>query len=140
MLIRDYQASDYPAVLELWESLDMKPTERGDSNQVIQDTLKKGGKLLILEDVKNGRIIGTSWMTNDARRIYLHHFGINKKFQRKGLGKKLAKATLEFIQSTGMPVKLEVHKDNIAAKKLYENLGFFAFTEYDIYMIRDFEE
>ena len=38
----------------------------------------------------------------------------------------------------GRQVKMEVHKENFAAKKLYEKLGFFAFRDYDIYMIREF--
>ena len=37
-------------------------------------------------------------------------------------------------------VKLEVHKENYPAQRLYEKLGFFAFRDYDIYMIRDLSE
>ena len=77
-------------------------------------------------------------MTWDGRRIYLHHFGILPEYQRQGLGRKLAEASLEWLREQGQQVKMEVHKKNHQAKKLYEKLGFFAFSDYDIYMIRDF--
>lgn len=137
MNIRDYHPDDYPAVFDLWKSLDMKPGERGDTPETIQQTLLMEGRLLVMEIPGVPGIIGTSWMTCDGRRIYLHHFGIRSSFQRKGYGMALAKASMEHIRKKKMQVKLEVHKDNIPAKKLYEKLGFFAFTDYDIYMIRD---
>ena len=76
-------------------------------------------------------------MTWDGRRIYLHHFGILPDFQGRGFGTELAQKSLEWIRQTGQQVKLEVHKDNFKAKLLYEKLGFFAFRDYEIYMIRD---
>ena len=38
----------------------------------------------------------------------------------------------------GRQVKMEVHKKNKAAIQLYKKLGFFAFKDYNIYMIREF--
>ena len=139
MVIRDYQPGDYPAVYDLWKSLEMYPDERGDTPETIQATLEKqGARLLLLEWPEKNLLIGTSWMTCDGRRIYLHHFGIRESFQQKGLGRKLAEASISHIRKTGMQVKLEVHHDNIPAKRLYESMGFFAYTDYDIYMLRDF--
>ena len=77
-------------------------------------------------------------MTWDGRRIYLHHFGILPEYQRLGLGRILAQASLEWLREQGQQVKLEVHKENHQAKQFYKKLGFFAFGDYDIYMIRDF--
>jgi ribosomal protein S18 acetylase RimI-like enzyme len=47
---------------------------------------------------------------------------------------------LKFIKTQGKQVKLEVHKENQAARHLYESEGFFAYTDYDIYMIRKTDE
>ena len=137
MLFRDYRDEDFMQLTELWEELDMGGPERGDSAEIIQKTLELGGKLIILEDEATGMIVGSSWMTFDGRRIYLHHFGIRKAFQNMGWGKQLLHESLEFIMENGSQVKLEVHKKNYIAKQLYEKGGFFAFTDYDIYMIRD---
>lgn len=140
MLIRDYREDDYSDLVSLWNELGLHSEERGDSPLVIQNTIKQGARLLVMENPDDKMIIGSSWMTCDGRRIFLHHFGIKTEFQNKGHGIELAKASLEHIKKQGYQVKLEVHKDNIPAKNLYKKMGFFAFTDYDIYMIRSFPE
>lgn len=140
MLIRDFLPEDFSHVLTLWRELDMSSEERGDSEEIILQTIQHGGKLILMIDTETATLVGSSWMTFDGRRIFLHHFGIKKEYQRKGWGLKLALESIKFIKDKGYQVKLEVHKKNVAAKKLYEKLGFFAFTDYDIYMIRNTEE
>jgi ribosomal protein S18 acetylase RimI-like enzyme len=139
MLIRDYRENDYASLLDMWHKTDLAQPERKDDAGVIRRCNEMGGRMLVMEDVDTGRIIGSSWMTWDGRRVYLHHFGIHPEWQRRGLGKKLAEASLEWISRMGYQVKLEVHKQNKAAIYLYKKLGFFAFEDYEIYMIRDFK-
>jgi ribosomal protein S18 acetylase RimI-like enzyme len=138
-LIRDYRAGDFKTLLDLWEQTDLTKPERGDSAEAIERCNTHGGRLLVMEEAESKKIIGSSWMTWDGRRIYIHHFGILPEYQGMGLGTRLAEESLEWIRQKGQQVKLEVHKENIAAKRLYEKLGFFAFRDYDIYMIRDSE-
>lgn len=138
--IRDYRAGDYGALLRMWEETDLTKPERGDTAEVIERCNARGGKLLVMEETRSGRIIGSSWMTWDGRRVYLHHFGILPGFQGMGLGTALAEKSLEWLRRKDQQVKLEVHKHNHVAKHLYEKLGFFAFTDYDIYMLREFPE
>jgi ribosomal protein S18 acetylase RimI-like enzyme len=57
-----------------------------------------------------------------------------------GLGTELAMKSLEWIREMDQQVKLEVHKENYPARHLYEKLGFFAYRDYDICMIRDHSE
>ena len=137
-LIREYRESDYASLLQLWKKTELAQPERKDDAGVIKRCNEMGGRLLVLENTATGEIIGSSWMTWDGRRIYLHHFGIHPDWQNLGLGMKLAEASLEWISSTGQQVKMEVHKENKAAIQLYKKLGFFAFDDYDIYMIREF--
>ena len=136
MVFREYRTGDYEQLLRLWEELDMSARERGDTHDVILRTLDQGGKLILLEDDATGTIVGSSWLTFDGRRIFLHHFGISKAYQGKGWGTRLAGESLRFIREKNHQVKLEVHKDNLPAKRFYEKVGFSAFTDYDIYMIR----
>ena len=137
---RDYIPADYPSLFELWTQCDLAQPEREDSPEIIDRCNKHGGRLLVMEDTENKRIIGSSWMTWDGRRIYLHHFGILPEYQKQGLGRKLVEASLEWLREQGQQVKLEVHKENYKAKQLYEKLGFFAYRDYDIYMMREFTE
>jgi len=137
MLLRDYIPQDFPQLIKLWQELDMSSKERGDSPEIILQTIEHGGRLIIMEETETGVIIGSSWMTFDGRRIFLHHFGIKKQYQRRGLGLKLAIESLNYIKQMGYQVKLEVHNENIPAKNLYEKIGFTSFPNYDIYMIRN---
>ena len=137
LLIRDYQDGDYPEIANLWQVTDMDNPVRGDNRDTIERTLKLGGKLLVLESVSAKKIIGTSWMTYDGRRIMLHHFGILPEYQGKGLSKLLLKESFKFCKEVGAQVKLEAHAQNIKAVSLYTKLGFKHLAGYNVYIIRD---
>ena len=138
-ILRDYRKSDFPALSSLWESTGLGGAHRGDDNDVILKTLQSGGKLLILEKSSDSEIIGSSWLTNDSRRIYLHHFGISPGYQGKGLAKPLLKASVEYARSLNLQLKIEVHRQNTVALNLYKKFGFNYLGDYDVYIIRKFE-
>lgn len=135
--IRDYCHQDYPEVQQLWEKTGMGNAQRADDEKTIDRTLKTGGKLIILENKDISELIGTSWLTCDGRRMYLHHFGIQPEHQGKGYSKLLLDASLEFASSAGMQIKIEVHKTNKKAVDLYLRGGFKYLGDYDVYIIRD---
>ncbi len=135
--IKDYRKEDYPGLTLLWEETGLGNPERGDNAETIENCLAIGGKLLVMFSSDEPLPIGSSWMTFDGRRFHLHHFCVKPAWQNAGLGKKLAIETIRFIREKGFQVKLEVHKENHIAKKLYEDLGFFTFNDYEIYMLRD---
>ena len=137
ILVRDFWDEDFSSVTELWEETGLTDPERDDTLDSIRATLSSGGRLLVLEMSGIKGVIGSSWMTCDGRRTYLHHFCIHPDYREMGLGTMLVEKSLEWIRQKGLQVKLEVHKENVRAKKLYEKAGFFAFTDYDIYMKRD---
>lgn len=139
-IIRDYHKSDYKQVVELWEETGMGGAFRGDNEKLIAETISIGGKLLVMEETDKKIIIGTSWLTNDGRRIYLHHFGIKPEFQGRRLSKYLAKESIQFAKDKGLQVKLEVHEKNEKALKLYKDLGFKYLGDYDVYIIRDYSD
>ncbi len=135
MTMRDYVGADYPAVLDLWRQVGMASPKRGDTPETIARTLGAGGRLLLLE--VDGAIVGTSWLTTDGRRTFLHHFAIRPSHQGYGLGRRLLDATLAAARAIGLQVKLEVHRDNAAAIRLYTRAGFARIGDYDVYIIRD---
>ena len=137
MHIRNYTPSDYPQVEALWKETGIYTVERGDTAEIIQSCNKLGGKFLVMEDPDTGRLTGTSWLTWDGRRIFLHHFAVRPDLQGKGYGRALAKESLEYANRKNCPVKLEVHRENAPAVNLYKSLGFEVFEDYDIYMILD---
>lgn len=137
--IREYRHEDFPLVRQLWLETGMGGAVRGDGPEAIQSTLSLGGRLLVLEDLNSGELMGTSWLTLDGRRIYMHHFGIFPRYQGLGYSKLLLDASLEFAESTGLQIKLEVHKNNKPAIQLYEKGGFQYLGNYLVYIIRDYQ-
>jgi ribosomal protein S18 acetylase RimI-like enzyme len=85
-------------------------------------------------------VVGTSWLTNDGRRLYLHHFAIDPEFQGGGLSKPLLRESLKIAREIGLQVKLEVHQDNERAINFYKKAGFQRLGDYDVYIIRDLSD
>ncbi len=137
VIIRDYLDSDFEEVVRLWQPLGLGSAQRGDTLEVIRQTIDLGGKFLVMETRLEGKIIGTSWMTIDGRRNYLHHFGIKEEYQGRGLGKMLLNASLDFARERGLQLKIEVHRENKRALDLYTSHGFKYLGDYDVYIIRD---
>lgn len=137
--IRDYCKEDFEKVNNLWIVTGMGGSERDDDNERIQTTISAGGKLLILEHIITREIVGTSWLTLDSRRIYLHHFGVKPAFQRKGLSEILLRESLVFAKEKGMQIKLEVHNSNVKAKAMYKKGGFQCLGNYGVYIIRNID-
>lgn len=137
MVIRDYRSSDFPQIKSLWKETGIYTVERGDTAQIINRCKQQGGIFLVMEDPESAALVGTSWMTFDGRRLYLHHFAIQPHLQGKGYGRKLALASLSFAQERGCPLKLEVHGENTPAINLYLSLGFEVFENYNVYMNLD---
>ena len=138
-IISDYQPSDCQGILELWRATGLGDAHRGDDHKVIMKTLEMGGKLLVLKS-QNDRIIGSSWMTTDGRRLYLHHFGILPEFQGKGLANFLMEESMKFARKTGLQVKLEVHESNYKAIALYKKFGFKSLGNYQVYIVREINQ
>ena len=80
-IIREYRPGDYDELIKLWKDTELTYPEREDDAESIAETLKTGGKLLVMTDERDGTLMGSSWMTCDGRRIYLHHFGIRTDYQ-----------------------------------------------------------
>jgi ribosomal protein S18 acetylase RimI-like enzyme len=136
-IIRDFIKEDYDQVLILWKETGLGGKERGDDLEVIQRCNDHGGKMFVLTQKDSGKILGTSWMTFDGRRMLLHHFSIKPEFQHKGLGKFLAEESIKYLRKKGFQIKLEVHKSNQKAISLYKKLGFQILGDYEVYIIRN---
>lgn len=134
--IRDFQGGDYPGLMDLWAKLGLSRPERGDDLKVIEETLRLGGKLLVAES--ENKIIGSAWITNNGRRLYLHHMGVARDLQRQGIGQMLMDFVNDFAAEKKLQIKLEVHQENQNAQKLYRSNGFTLLEGYDVLIRRNF--
>jgi ribosomal protein S18 acetylase RimI-like enzyme len=135
--IRDYRSSDYGQIMELWNETGLGGRNRGDDQKTIEHSLELGGKMIVAEDTAQEKVVGTSWMTFDGRRIHLHHIGVLPQYRNRGLGKRLTIESLRFAKARGYQIKLEVRQDNTRAIGLYKELGFQRLGDYDVYIVRD---
>ena len=136
-VITNYSETDFEGLMTLWQATGLGNANRGDDHQVIIRTIDMGGKLLLLKLLPDLKIIGSSWMTTDGRRLFLHHFGILPEFQGKGLANKLMVESMKFARALGQQFKLEVHNANKKAIQLYKKFGFEYLGDYDVYIIRN---
>lgn len=136
-LITNYSEPDFGGLIALWQATGLGNANRGDDHQVIMKTIDMGGKLLLMKSLPDLKIIGSSWMTTDGRRLFLHHFGILPEFQGKGLANKLMVESMKFARALGQQFKLEVHNANKKAIQLYKKFGFEYLGDYDVYIIRN---
>ena len=137
MIIRDYRQEDFLQVENLWKETGVYRPERGDTREIIERCNSQGGKFLILEDEINNRIIGTSWLTWDGRRVLMQYFSVLPSLQGSGYGRELAMASMAFAREKEAPLKLEVHHSNNPAIQLYKNLGFKILDGYEVYKLQN---
>ncbi|MEA1878690.1 MAG: GNAT family N-acetyltransferase [Bacteroidota bacterium] len=133
--VRDFCTKDLPDLEFLWKETGMGEVERGDNLEVIERTIEGGGRLLVL--IVDGKLVGSSWMTQDGRRMYLHHFSILPDFQGLGLSHMLMNTSLAWMREVGLQIKLEVHESNKIARDLYVKYGFHELEGYWVYIIRE---
>jgi ribosomal-protein-alanine N-acetyltransferase len=137
-VIDHYHPDDYPQIASLWSELGLGGTERGDDANVIASTIQNNGAFFVVR--MKSRIIGTAWITNDQRRLYLHHMGVAKDYQNQGVGWKLLKHSVQWSQNIGLQLKLEVNPANESAVYLYKKIGFKHLGDFDVYIIRNYDD
>lgn len=135
--IRDFVKGDFNEVMLLWTELKLARAERGDTEEVVLETIKRGGKMVLL--ILDDKIIGTSWLTTDGRRLFLSHFGIKFEYQGKKLAHLLLDESIKYAKQLNLQVKLEVRRTNTKAINLYKNSNFTYLGDLDIYIIRDIQ-
>lgn len=138
--VRHYSEGDFTGIMELWTATGLSRPERGDDEPTVERSIALGGAMLVMCDEEAGsKILGTSWMTFDGRRIHLHHFGISPEYQGRGLSHLLLKESLRWAKEKGYQVKIEVHRANRRAVQLYKSAGFEYLGDYDVYIIRSIQ-
>ncbi len=121
-------------VAHIWLVTGVGKPERGDTLELVERTLKHGGRFLTM--LEDGEAVGTAWITNDSRRLYLHHMAVLPEKQGQGYGQLLLEEAIGIADAMGMQMKLEVHCDNAPARHIYRKAGFVDDLEAYRVMIR----
>ena len=112
----------HAAIMEIWNATGISNPARADDLGSIQANLEHGGVMLLAYCA--GKLAGTAWLSHDFRRLYIHHMAVAPELQNRGIGRRLLVEALALAQEKGWQAKLEVHRDNAAARHLYASCGF----------------
>jgi ribosomal protein S18 acetylase RimI-like enzyme len=112
----------YAGLIELWSQRGITNPQRADSFEAISHSLEHTGLIIAAEE--DGQILGALWVNHDYRRLYIHHMAVRREQENRGIGRALLRDALLIAKETGYQAKLEVHRDNPAARHLYASMGF----------------
>ena len=136
----DFTTSDFEELMIFWEDTGVGGKHRGDTADIILDSVSNGGRLILMKLDATNEIIGSAWITTDKRRSFLHYFAISKEYRRKGFANNLMDVVMKHAQFLGLQFRLEVHEDNIPALELYKKYGFEYLGDYNIYINRKLQK
>lgn len=125
----------YEQSVALWLQLGLTHARRGDNLAMVEQTRDNGGRFYTAR--AGEQVVGTCWITTDARRVYIHHMGVHPDHQNQGIGRMLLEIAVAYGDKLGQQCKLEVHRDNEPARHLYESLGFEYIDGYEVMIRRD---
>ena len=136
-ILRIYELTQdiYSCVMKLWKETGITNPARADSFESIQHSLENTGTLILAKEADI--LVGAVWVNHDFRRLYIHHMAVSLNKQNTGIGKALLREALLIAKQTGYQAKLEVHKDNPAARHLYQSMGFSDLDGYITMIKRD---
>lgn len=123
----------FDVIIGIWQDTGITNPARADDLDSIRYNLNNGGMLLLAWD--DEQLVGTIWLSHDFRRLYIHHMAVATQRQSQGIGRTLLQEAVKISKELGYQAKLEVHRDNPAARHLYASLGFTDLDGY-ITMIR----
>ena len=97
-----------------------------------------GRRILLLAEIED-RVVGQIFVqleglkpgiSNNQPTAYLYSFRVREGYRNRGIGSKLIQTAEEIVRLKGFErTVISVAKDNLAAKKLYERLGYAVFGE-----------
>ena len=82
-------------------------------------------RYFVAREKATGKVVGYvgTWLILDEAHIT--NIAVHPKFRRKGIGKKLMLAAIDYAESKNVEaVTLEVRASNTIAQRLYEDIGF----------------
>lgn len=126
-------AALFGEITALWLATGISNPARADDFSSVQYNLDHCGIMLLAR--LDGVLAGTAWLSHDFRRLYIHHMAVLPEFQNRGVGRALLEEALAVARDKGYQAKLEVHRENAAARHLYASCGFTDLDGY-ITMIR----
>lgn len=88
---------------------------------------------------RDGQDVGMLYVEERTEEIFLVSLEVLPAFQRRGIGSAVIRELIEAAARLGKPVALQVLKNNILARNLYQRLGFGVTGDNDTHYIMAYE-
>lgn len=120
---------DYDAVYALWRDagpgVHLRPS---DERPQVEKKLTRDADLFLVAELE-GRIVGVIMGAWDGRRGWLHHLAVDPAYRGRGIATALLREVEARLKAKGcIKINLLVFRDNLAARRLYEHLGYQEMT------------
>ena len=121
-IIRRMTLADLDSVVAIEEATFAHPWTRADYEGEL--TRNKAARYLVAEE--NGAVVGFAgaWIIIDESHVT--NIAVAEAARRRGIGLAMTRALLQYLSNLGAAyATLEVRESNLAARAMYEKLGFF---------------
>lgn len=115
----------YNEIIALWKRAGLSTKPHGwDSFESLQKQLSTF-PVWILGIKAANKLAGVVLVTHDGRKGWINRLSIDPQFQGKGLGKRLLKATEEFLHQQGINIIAAlIEEDNKPSRNLFSSQGY----------------
>ena len=123
MNIRKFDYKDKEKLIDLWKRVFPDDPPHNEPGKVIAEKLAIDDLIFVVECDEN--IIGACMAGYDGHRGWLYAVAVDKEFQRRGVGKELAKYAIASLKKIGCgKVNLQIRAGNSEVEHFYKSLGF----------------
>ena len=132
MTIREFRASDYDRVMELWAEggLPLKPEGRDSRENIVRQISLANVRFLVAEEGKGGRVVGTVLATHDGRKGWINRVAVDATLRKRGLGAQLVGEAERWLESQGLDIlACLIEDDNAVSMAVFEKLGYKKHSE-----------
>lgn len=123
LIIKSFQSSDEPDVIELWHRCNLV-VPQNDPRKDIAAKLKVQPELFLVGTI-SGRIVSTAMAGYDGHRGWVYYLAVYPDYQRKGIGRQMMEKVENSLRELGcQKINIQVRSSNESVIYFYEHLGF----------------
>lgn len=128
--MRSMLASDYDAVIALWQSLEGIGLSKADSREAITLYLERNPGLSLVVEVSEAdgdapALAGAVLCGHDGRRGFVHHLAVGEEYRRMGVGRMLAEGCKQGLRAAGIDkCHLFVFSTNTQGRAFWRECGW----------------
>ena len=91
-----FDRTTFASIARIWGATCVGNPARGDTFESVEATLAYGGRIYTV--IADEAVVAVCWITDDGRRLYLHHMAVAPEHQGKGFSKMLMAKALELAR------------------------------------------